>query len=102
MVAARPKVLTRPRLVESRSASILAWYAFGVLVLTTVFALLDRQIIVLVMPSLQTSLHLSDLELGALQGLGMALFAGIAGYPIGWLADRYGRRRLLAIGVLVW
>jgi MFS family permease len=103
MVDASPmNVAARPSLLGARSASFLAWYAFGVLLLTTVFALLDRQIITLVMPSLQTSLHLSDLELGALQGLGMALFAGVAGYPIGWLADRYGRRRMLAICILVW
>ena len=102
MDATPDEVTTGPPVVESRSAALLAWYAFGILLLTTVFALLDRQIITLVMPSLQTSLRLSDLQLGALQGLGMALFAGIAGYPIGWLADRYGRRRLLAACIFVW
>jgi MFS family permease len=30
------------------------------------------------------------------------LFAGAAAVPLGWLADRYGRRALLAACVLVW
>jgi MFS family permease len=87
---------------DERGAPASAWYALGVLVLTTVFAYVDRQILNLVMPSLQKSLGLSDLSVGALQGLGLALFAGVASYPMGWLADRYGRRLLLIAGILVW
>lgn len=82
--------------------SFAAWYALAILVLTTLFAFLDRQILNLVAPSLQTSLGLSDLQLGALQGLGMAIFASIASYPIGWLADHFGRRLLLSVGVAIW
>jgi MFS family permease len=83
-------------------ASFAAWYALAILVLTTLFAFLDRQILNLVAPSLQTSLGLSDLQLGALQGLGMAIFASIASYPVGWLADHFGRRLLLSAGVAIW
>lgn len=79
-----------------------AWYALGVLIATTLFAFVDRQILNLIAPTLQEELHLSDFELGALQGLGLALFASAAGYPIGWLADRYGRRRVLAACVVLW
>ncbi len=32
----------------------------------------------------------------------MALFASAAGYPIGWLADRFGRRLILGICIVVW
>ncbi len=79
-----------------------AWYALGVLVLTTLFAFVDKQILTLLAPSLQKSLGFSDLQLGALQGLGLAIFASIACYPFGWLADRFGRRLLLAIGAAIW
>lgn len=79
-----------------------AWYALGVLVLTTLFAFVDKQILALIAPSLQRSLGFSDLQLGALQGLGLAIFASLASYPFGWLADRFGRRLLLAIGATIW
>lgn len=83
-------------------ASAAAWYALAVLIGTTLFAFVDRQIINLIAPSLQTMLGLSDLQLGALQGLGLALFASAAGYPIGWLADRFGRRLVLGCCIALW
>jgi MFS family permease len=87
--------------VESRAPAS-SWYALGVLVLTTLFAFVDKQILSLIAPSLQRSLGFSDLQIGALQGLGLAIFASLASYPYGWLADRFGRRLLLAIGAAIW
>ena len=79
-----------------------AWYGLGVLLMTTLFAFVVRQMLSLVAPSLQTSLGLTDLQIGMLQGLGMAIFASVASYPMGWLADRFGRRLILALGVACW
>ncbi|UKK84113.1 MFS transporter [Sphingopyxis sp. BSN-002] len=86
----------------ARSAAAWAWYGLGVLLMTTLFAFVVRQMLSLVAPSLQTSLGFSDLQLGMLQGLGMAVFASVASYPMGWLADRFGRRLVLALGVACW
>lgn len=91
----------RTTLIESKAPAS-AWYALAILIGTTLFAFVDRQIINLVAPSLQKMLGLSDFQLGALQGLGMALFASIAAYPIGWLADRFGRRIILALCIIIW
>src|SRR3546814_8870966 len=63
---------------------------------------LDRQILNLVGPSLQTSLGFTDFQIGMLQGLGLAIFASVAAYPMGWLADRFGRRLILAVGIICW
>jgi len=91
---------TSPGARESAPAS--AWYALGVLIATTLFAFVDRQIINLIAPSLQKDLGISDLQLGIMHGLGLALFASAAAYPIGWLADRYGRRLVLGCCIIVW
>ena len=96
-----PKPTDRPD-GESHRAATLAWYGLAVLLMTTLFALVVRQMLSLIGPSLQTSLGFTDLQIGMLQGLGMAIFACVASYPMGWLADRYGRRLLLAIGVGIW
>ena len=87
--------------VASTRAS-LAWYGLCVLLMTTLFAFVVRQMLSLIAPSLQLSLGFTDLQLGMLQGLGMAVFASVASYPMGWLADRFGRRLILALGVACW
>jgi MFS family permease len=79
-----------------------SWYALAILIGTTIFAYVDRQIINLIAPLLQKQFTFSDLQLGALQGLALALFAAAAAYPVGWLADRYGRRLILGTCVLIW
>ena len=82
-----------------RPAPALAWYGLAVLLMTTLFAFVVRQMLSLISPSLQTSLGFSDMQIGPLQGLGLAVFASLASYPMGWLADRFGRPTILAIGV---
>lgn len=86
----------------THAPAALAWYGLGVLLMTTLFALVVRQMISLIAPSLQTSMGISDLQIGMLQGLGIAIFACVASYPMGWLADQFGRRLILAIGVAIW
>jgi len=88
--------------VVERGTTAWAWYGLGVLLMTTLFAFVVRQMLSLIAPSLQTTLGFSDLQLGMLQGLGMAVFASVASYPMGWLADRFGRRLILALGVACW
>lgn len=83
-------------------APLSAWYALAVLVLVTLFAFVDRQIFILMAEPIRLHLGLSDLQLGLLQGLGIALFAAIMGYPLGWLADRFDRRAVLAACIVVW
>jgi MFS family permease len=80
----------------------LAWYGLAVLIIATIFAAVDRQILVLLAEPMRQSLGLSDTKLGLLQGAGISLFAGLAAVPIGWLADRFGRKKILATCVLIW
>ncbi len=84
---------------ESSSA---AWYALGVLTLITLFAFVDRGVLVLQAEVIRKSMGLSDTQLGFLQGTGVAIFAALAAYPLGWLADRFDRRWVLAGCLLLW
>ena len=85
-----------------RLRAAMAWYGVSVLVLATVFGAVDRQILVLLAEPVRRSLELSDTRLGMLQGLGITLFGGLAALPVAWMADRFGRRLVLAGSVLVW
>jgi MFS family permease len=91
-----------PDIIIEAPAPFSAWFAVAVLVGVTIFSFVDRQILAVVASPLRESLGLTDLQLGALQGLGLALFAAIATYPIAWLADRFDRRLILALGIAVW
>lgn len=80
----------------------IAWYSMGVLILVALFATVDRQIFGLVAEPIRVSLSLSDTQLGLLQGVGGILITAVAAFPLGWLADRYDRRVVLAFSVLFW
>ncbi len=79
-----------------------AWYALGVLTMVTLFAFIDRGVLVLQAEVIRKEFNLSDLQLGFLQGTGVAIFAALAAYPLAWLADRFDRRAVLAGSVLFW
>lgn len=86
----------------STKASARAWYALGVLAAVTFCALLDRQILILLAEPIRNDLNLTDLQLGLVQGFGVALFAALAGFPLGWAADRFDRRLVLAVCIAWW
>lgn len=79
-----------------------AWYALAILILVMLFALVDRQVLVLIADPLRKSLGLSDAQFGTVQGVGFGLFLGIAAFPAGWMGDRFGRRRVIAVSILLW
>ncbi len=82
-----------------------SWRAWGVVLILTATAILsytDRQVLSLLVDPLRADLHISDTEVSLLLGTAFALVYGVAGVPLGWLADRVSRRNLIAAGVLVW
>jgi MFS family permease len=41
-------------------------------------------------------------QVSLLMGFSFAVFYTLCGLPLGWLADRFDRRRLIAIGIALW
>lgn len=79
-----------------------AWRALPILVLLYAFALLDRQILILMVGPIKRDLQISDFHVGLLQGLAFAIFYSLASLPIGWLVDKYPRRPIIFLGVTAW
>jgi MFS family permease len=79
-----------------------AWAAVFVFFLATVISLMDRGLLALVIDPIRAELGISDVQISLLQGLAFALFYVGVGLPIGLLADRVSRRRLLIAGIFVW
>ena len=51
---------------------------------------------------IRVELKLSDTQIGMLQGLAFALLYGGLGIPVGWLAERYSRVRIIALATAFW
>jgi MFS family permease len=79
-----------------------AWYTVFVLMLCYTLSYADRQILAFLVGPLKADLGISDTEVGLLQGVAFALVYTIFGLPMGALADRFSRRNIIAIGVIVW
>jgi len=79
-----------------------AWYTLGVLTLIHACHYLDRAVIPNLVEPIRREFQLSDAQLGALTGLAYGVSFALAGLPLGYLADRTNRRRLLSSLVLVW
>jgi predicted MFS family arabinose efflux permease len=74
----------------------------GILFLVCFLNLADRTVFSVVTPMMRVELKLSDTQIGMLQGLAFALLYGGLGIPIGWLAERYSRVRIIAIATAFW
>ena len=67
-----------------------------------ILAMLDRQILSLLVGPIRAAFGISDFQFSLLQGAAFALFYTVAGLPLGWLADRYCRKRIIAASIFVW
>jgi len=79
-----------------------AWTVVAILVATAVLSYTDRQVLSLLVDPIRADLGISDTQVSLLLGTAFAVVYGIAGIPLGWLADRTSRRNLIFCGVIVW
>jgi MFS family permease len=97
MPALRSRVPSGPH----RSNTYLAY----VLILFTIVAILnaaDRQVISVLMPFIKADLGASDTVLGFIAGPAVTIPHILLGIPLARLADRWSRRKVLAIAVATW
>ena len=91
---------SKPRILKR--AQHRAWFAVAVLLVAYAVSFLDRQVISLMVGPIKHDLAISDTQIGILQGPAFGVFFAIMGLPLGWLADRLHRVRLIAIAILLW
>ena len=91
-----------PRTTADYETGGYKWYVALVLCLAHTVAMIDRFVMVLVSESVRGAMHLTDTQLGLLQGTGFAiLYCGFA-IPLGCVADATNRRNLIMAGLSVW
>ena len=73
-----------------------------ILFLVCLFNFADRAVLSVVIPAMRGELHLTDFQIGLLQGFAFALLYGGLGIPVGRIAERVSRVRLIAFATAVW
>jgi MFS family permease len=89
-------------LAEQASSKRTRNYTLFMLVVIYASSHVDRQIVSILAESIKEELLLTDTQLGFLIGLSFAIFYATLGIPIAMLADRYSRRNIIGISVIVW
>jgi MFS family permease len=79
-----------------------AWSVVAILIATAILSYTDRQVLTLLVDPIRRDLGVSDAGIGLLIGSAFAIVYGIAGIPLGFLADRVSRRNLILGGILLW
>ena len=79
-----------------------AWYSVAVLMVMYIFSFIDRTTISLLVEPMKRDLHISDTQVGMLNGMAFALLYTLLALPIARLSDRRSRRGIIAAGVFVW
>lgn len=79
-----------------------AWFVLGMLCFVYVLNFLDRQLLSILAKPIQDDLHVTDGQLGLISGLYFALFYCLISIPVGWLADRTNRVRVLSVACALW
>lgn len=79
-----------------------AWFALGMLCFVYVLNFLDRQLLSILAKPIQDTLHVTDGQLGLIGGLYFAIFYCFISIPVGWLADRTSRVRIVSLACALW
>lgn len=83
-------------------SAIAARYTVGLLTIVYMLNFVDRQIVNILAEPIKRDLGLADWQLGAMTGLGFAMFYTTLGIPMARLAERWHRGRIIAGCLVVW
>jgi MFS family permease len=79
-----------------------AWTVVAILIATAILSYTDRQVLSLLVDPMRGDLGITDTQISLLLGTAFAGVYGVAGIPLGYLADRVSRRNLILAGIVVW
>lgn len=88
--------------METKPSLRYAWYVVGVLLLAYISSFIDRQILSLLVKPIKASFDITDTQMGILMGLSFAVLYTLVGIPIGLMADRMNRKKIIGWGIMIW
>jgi MFS family permease len=78
------------------------WLVVLLLAGALTFSLIDRFAFSLMVDPIRHYYHLTDRDIGLINGVAFGLFYSVMGIPLGVLADRWSRKGTIILGVSVW
>ncbi|HEY3769606.1 MAG TPA: MFS transporter [Candidatus Angelobacter sp.] len=94
-------IVKEPTDTPAKATVATTWWPLAILVAINVLNFYDRQVAGAVVEPVRKEFLLSDTQIGLLNTLSLILY-GLVGLPLGLLADRVSRKKLLAVGIVVW
>ena len=79
-----------------------AWFVVICLHLVYAVAILDRQILALLVQPIRSTLAITDTQFSLVAGFAFAIFYATFGLLLGKAADHYNRRNMIIGGIIVW
>ena len=79
-----------------------AWIVLAMLCFVYILNFLDRQLLAILSKPIQDTLHFTDGQLGLIGGFYFAAFYCFISIPVGYLADKTSRSKVLALGCAIW
>src|SRR5690606_4698951 len=101
----------RPRRVQVLMAAVApaavrpgprAWFVLAILCFVYVLNFLDRQLLSILAKPIQDDLGVTDGQLGLIGRLYFAMLYCVLAIPVGWLADRTNRVKVLSLACGLW
>ena len=77
-------------------------YVLWLLLVVAVFNYADRYMLGVLLPEIKGELDLSDTQIGFITGTAFTIVYAFLGVPIAALADRYSRRKIIALALAAW
>ena len=77
-------------------------FALGLLLVVAIFNYADRYMLGILLPDIKSELGLSDTQIGFITGAAFTILYAILGVPIASLADRYSRKKIIALALAAW
>jgi len=91
------------RVAEPQSASLTErWYVLIMMCLVYTLSIADRYVVSTVLDPIKNDLHLTNLGVSLLTGMAFGVFYIVLGFPLSWLIDRYNRRKIVAVCLVLW
>jgi len=91
------------RAAEPHSDSFVErWYVLIMMCLVYTLSIADRYVVSTVLDPIRDDLHLTNLGVSLLTGMAFGVFYILLGFPLSWMIDRYNRRKIVAICLVLW
>ncbi|MDY7535491.1 MFS transporter [Pseudomonas sp. Bout1] len=88
--------------LQKKKTYVYEWYVVALCMVAYIFSFVDRQILALMIEPIKADLQISDTQFSLLHGMAFSLFYAFMGMPIAYLADRFSRPKIIAVGVVAW